>query len=310
GSLGSGADHTTLLALDGSRVMTGPLDMGGQNINNIGANNQGLTSPAANSLETTSIFNAPGGLISGPVGGGGGSVYGEGSLRLSRRISIPTSGFSALRWDWTGLVLDSGMTTKIALSEFVGSLAIQGGRTITDFRALDIAPLASGSGGGQATRIAMLRLAHGYSQITGITDFDDIDIAPAGILNTATTRRGVRVRTLSPILDTFTNVIALEIEAQTGGTNRWNIRSLGVGIHVLEGATLIGANAAPASGYALELRNHFLLGASYQDLGEIATPANPATNRARLYAKDDGAGKTQLAVRFPTGAEVILAAEP
>lgn len=45
-------------------------------------------------------------------------------------------------------------------------------------------------------------------------------------------------------------------------------------------------------------------------LQEIADPAAPVTNRAVLYIKDNGAGKTQLAVRFATGAVQILATEP
>jgi hypothetical protein len=39
-------------------------------------------------------------------------------------------------------------------------------------------------------------------------------------------------------------------------------------------------------------------------------PAAPAANGARLFAKDNGAGKTQLAVRFATGAVQIVATEP
>jgi pectate lyase-like protein len=43
---------------------------------------------------------------------------------------------------------------------------------------------------------------------------------------------------------------------------------------------------------------------------EIADPAAPAANRGRLYTKDNGAGKTQLVVRFPTGAVQVIATEP
>jgi hypothetical protein len=48
----------------------------------------------------------------------------------------------------------------------------------------------------------------------------------------------------------------------------------------------------------------------YYDLNEWATPVAPAADRARIYAKDNGAGKTQLIARFPTGAEQVLATEP
>lgn len=43
---------------------------------------------------------------------------------------------------------------------------------------------------------------------------------------------------------------------------------------------------------------------------EIADPAAPAANRARVYVRDNGAAKTQLVVRFPTGAVQVIATEP
>lgn len=49
---------------------------------------------------------------------------------------------------------------------------------------------------------------------------------------------------------------------------------------------------------------------SYLEGQETADPAAPAANRGRLYFRDNGAGKTQLAVRFPTGAVQVLATEP
>jgi hypothetical protein len=43
---------------------------------------------------------------------------------------------------------------------------------------------------------------------------------------------------------------------------------------------------------------------------EQTDPAAPASNRAVLYSRDNGSGKTQLCVRFPTGAVQVLATEP
>jgi len=48
----------------------------------------------------------------------------------------------------------------------------------------------------------------------------------------------------------------------------------------------------------------------FYELSEIGTPAAPAPNRARLFVKDNGAGKTQLCVRFHTGAVNVIATEP
>jgi hypothetical protein len=43
---------------------------------------------------------------------------------------------------------------------------------------------------------------------------------------------------------------------------------------------------------------------------ERSDPTAPSTNNAILYAKDNGSGKTQIVVRFPTGAVQVLATEP
>lgn len=48
----------------------------------------------------------------------------------------------------------------------------------------------------------------------------------------------------------------------------------------------------------------------YVDISEMSAPAAPAANTARLFVEDDGAGKTRLCVRFPTGAVQVLATEP
>ena len=43
---------------------------------------------------------------------------------------------------------------------------------------------------------------------------------------------------------------------------------------------------------------------------EISDAAAPGANGARLYARDNGSGKTQLVVRFNTGAVQVIATEP
>lgn len=45
------------------------------------------------------------------------------------------------------------------------------------------------------------------------------------------------------------------------------------------------------------------------EFSEVAAPTAPAVNKARLFVQDNGAGKTQLAVRFNTGAVAILATQ-
>ena len=53
------------------------------------------------------------------------------------------------------------------------------------------------------------------------------------------------------------------------------------------------------------------IGGRHIELTELATdPAAPATNGARLFTRDNGAGKTQVCVRFATGDVAVLATEP
>jgi len=47
------------------------------------------------------------------------------------------------------------------------------------------------------------------------------------------------------------------------------------------------------------------------DLNEqSSTPAAPSANKARIFARDNGSGKTQLCVLFNTGAVQVIATEP
>lgn len=54
----------------------------------------------------------------------------------------------------------------------------------------------------------------------------------------------------------------------------------------------------------------FALATSYFDIDEIASPAAPSTNKGRLFVRDNGSGKTQLCIRFNTGAIQVIATEP
>lgn len=69
--------------------------------------------------------------------------------------------------------------------------------------------------------------------------------------------------------------------------------------HVMCGTVL-----SYATGDALQLNSGAAL------LSEISDPGNCDTNRARVYARDNGSGKTQLCVVFGSGAVQVLATEP
>lgn len=48
---------------------------------------------------------------------------------------------------------------------------------------------------------------------------------------------------------------------------------------------------------------------SFAQFTEISTPATPAENECRIYAKDNGSGLTQLVVLMPDGVETVLATQ-
>lgn len=67
-------------------------------------------------------------------------------------------------------------------------------------------------------------------------------------------------------------------------------------------------NANDLGETALRVRR-FHLG-EYIEVSEMTAPAAPGANKARWFSQDNGAGKTQLMVIFPTGAAQQIAIEP
>ena len=71
----------------------------------------------------------------------------------------------------------------------------------------------------------------------------------------------------------------------------------------------VGVRGHTTTGYAGYFEGRIYTNAFYE-MTEISTPAAPITNRARLFVKDNGLGKTQLCVRFNTGAVQVIKTQP
>lgn len=54
----------------------------------------------------------------------------------------------------------------------------------------------------------------------------------------------------------------------------------------------------------------FHLNARFILMEEVSLPAAPAANKGVLFLRDNGAGKTQLVIRFNSGVEQVIATEP
>jgi hypothetical protein len=71
----------------------------------------------------------------------------------------------------------------------------------------------------------------------------------------------------------------------------------------------IGLYGISSSGYGVYSAGKVYT-TTYYEAGEITTPAAPIANRARLFVRDNGSGKTQLCVRFNTGAVQVIKTQP
>jgi hypothetical protein len=153
--------------------------------------------------------------------------------------------------------------------------------------------------------------------------------------NTLAQRNGVNAQAFN-IYNTFTdasnyergfmrwssNVLEIGSERAGTGSNRsTRITSLGgnlalqAGTNPWEVRLTTAGHFGPASGNNQDCgdvsntwRNMYQSG--FKEYVETTAPAAPATNRVRIYAEDDGAGKTRLMARFATGAAVQIAIEP
>jgi hypothetical protein len=47
----------------------------------------------------------------------------------------------------------------------------------------------------------------------------------------------------------------------------------------------------------------------FLEFDEVTAPDAPATNAVRIYAEDNGSGKTRLVARFASGANVVIATQ-
>ena len=114
------------------------------------------------------------------------------------------------------------------------------------------------------------------------------------------------------------NQLNIGAEAAGTGTAR-NIAFFagagGVNMLLGNGITRFYSNPEGASDNTYDLgtttrywRNLFQKG--YHEVVEMTAPTAPATNGVRIYAEDNGAGKTRLMALFATGAAVQIAIEP
>ena len=124
-------------------------------------------------------------------------------------------------------------------------------------------------------------------------------------------RRGTNAQTFN-IYNTYTDGSNYEGAALKWESNTLKIGtfSLGTGtnrnIQVYVGATQL----LTIGGSAVELLKPLRANANYIEFTEMTAPSAPSTNLVRIYAEDNGSGKTKLMALFPSGAAQQIAIEP
>ena len=138
-----------------------------------------------------------------------------------------------------------------------------------------------------------------YRTFTDASNYERLEISSDATAHKIVGQRAGTGTNRSLYLEGGGNALGLGI-VPFGGVN-WTIS----GGHLLAGtdnAYDIGAVGASRP------RNVFWAG--YQEMSEMAAPAAPAANSVRIYAEDNGSGKTRLMALFATGAAQQIAIEP
>jgi hypothetical protein len=173
-----------------------------------------------------------------------------------------------------------------------------------------------------STAVLHTRLAPSINQASG--SYTILDISPtetaigAGphYLIRGRINAGANVFEVTNTGNLFASNFTSSASGYMGASGQYVFRGLGVGKVKL-------TNFAETSGLLLDVSTDSLVrlrnradGADagvqpqYVLMEEIADPSAPTANRGILYTRDNGSGKTQLVVRFPTGAIQVIATEP
>jgi hypothetical protein len=109
------------------------------------------------------------------------------------------------------------------------------------------------------------------------------------------------------------------VQGVSGGSLRAAVAKTGVYGYAAQDASSVGVRGESPAGFGVYGKttgtgfagyfNGKAFMSQFVEIAEMSTPAAPGGNRARLFVRDNGVGKTQLCVRFPTGAVKVLASE-
>lgn len=220
--------------------------------------------------ESTNVVVGPT-AISRNTGGGENS----GNVVIGHNAAIDeTSSFA----DQTSCVLiGSGASGGVASDDFV---AIGGGAAVGD-EAVAVGRSSDAASHG----VAIGRLAVSGGGSVAIGEDSDADVSSA--------------IAIGRIASSASRAIALGFQASTTAD-----RAIAVGYQSSagnEGSVALGDSTTTSASDQVHV------GPRHHAFSEVSDPATPPADEARLYARDDGSGNTELVVLFPSGNSTVLA---
>jgi hypothetical protein len=255
------------------------------------------------------------------------NVTDSASAAGSLLMDLQVGGSSRFNVNKNGIASGSGGYSSFRVSNLQGMDATGTSPIIAMFSGTNA---AHGAGLLQLANTAML--AWGSGLASGTTgSIDTILVRDAA--NTLAQRNGVNAQAFN-IYNTYTDASnyergfvrwvsnALEIGAdaagtgngsrnivfRTGGSTPWRILGTGGALEP------IASNQRDVGTTGSRVRTIYV-GSSIENSGygeftEMTAPAAPAANNVRIYAEDNGSGKTRLMALFPTGVAQQIAIEP
>jgi hypothetical protein len=220
------------------------------------------------------------------------TIMGTGYFRTAANVG-ESGGPAGFRVDGTYVAGYSGGTTKqVYIQASTGKLYAGGGEVILDADGVRLLAAAAVGGEPGSTRTIKWKTAANVTLgrigvFTGPAGGDAVMVIVAenGLANNMFLNADdqIQLTTTSLVLHgTQTNVVHLLVAGE-------DVR-IGGGLYV-------GGTATDPVAGTIEMY-------------EISAPAAPVANGGRLFLKDNGSGKTQLCIRFATGATQIVATEP
>lgn len=176
-------------------------------------------------------------------------------------------------------------------------------------------------GGTSGVAIGGLKVNFASTCAVGWSSTSDANVTPDLIItrdaaNTLALRNSTNAQTFR-IYNTYTSSTNHEFGKQTWASNVYRIgtdKGSGGGtareMTLDYGGTATAAISVPITSGQLTLGGGLNHGANYDQFGEMTAPSAPATDSVRIYAEDNGAGKTRLMALFATGAAQQIAIEP